>query len=245
VYKKIMAKTDHRISPMPEGPWLMSQRWDHLLFLHYPVSKEFLRINVPEQLELDTFDGNAWITIIPFEVYGMHLRYGPKIPYLHRYRELNVRTYVRRNGIHGIYFFSLDADKLLAVYGGRMATLPYYHAKIKMNSKEGSFSFSSMRRNHCQVQFSANYRPSSELFRPAVNSLSFWLLERYYLWTLKENKLFHLGIHHTPWEVSVPKVEIERNSLVPFLANHDLTTPAIVHYARSKRVLFWALKKEK
>ncbi|WP_135122138.1 YqjF family protein [Jeotgalibacillus proteolyticus] len=238
-----MKSIEHRNSPLPKGPWLLTQRWEHLLFMHYPVLKERLQELVPKELEIDTFKGQAWITVIPFKVSDMRLRYLPPFPYLNTYLELNVRTYVKRKGRTGIYFFSLDADKMAAVLGARAGTLPYYYAKMKMQQDNGRFYFESIRKDVSGAALKGSYRRDSAPYFPKKDGLDFWLLERYYLWSYKKGQLFCLGIHHKRWEVSEVKAEISSHQLVPFLPGEELPKQPLMHYAESKRVLFWRLRK--
>ncbi|UJL47196.1 DUF2071 domain-containing protein [Virgibacillus sp. NKC19-16] len=244
MYKSIRKSTQHRDYPLPDSPWIMTQKWDHLLFMHLPVSQEVMKAQLTEGLELDTYDGVAWITIIPFKISDMRLRKMPPFPFLRSFLELNVRTYVRRNGRAGIYFFSLDADKLLAVLGARVATLPYFYAKMKMKKRAGSFHYSSVRRGNADAIFKGSYHPISEAYYPEKGSLTHWLLERYYFWSYKDGALFRGDIHHRQWKIRDAEATIQRQNMVPFLPENNMNEePLLLHYASSRRVLFWPIKK--
>ncbi|MFD2924764.1 YqjF family protein [Halobacillus naozhouensis] len=245
MYKNILESIQHRVSPLPRGPWVMTQKWEHLLFMHLPVPKEVLAQHIPKELEVDTFEGQAWITIIPFMVSDMRLRNLPSIPYLKSYLELNVRTYVRCNGLSGIYFFSLDADKILAILGARLATLPYYYANMTMNEgREDDFHYKSVRKGSTEASFKGSYRPISTYYYPGNDSLSFWLLERYHLWTIKKGVLFRGDIHHKQWKVHDAKAAVEGfYTLIPFLPDSISKEKLLFHYASSQRVLIWRIKK--
>jgi uncharacterized protein YqjF (DUF2071 family) len=128
---RVVAETAHRPWPLPSGPWLMAQTWGDLLFAHWTVPAGALRALVPEPLTIDRFDGNAWLAITPFEVSSLRLRGTPPLPWLSRFPELNVRTYVSLGGKPGIWFFSLDAARALAVAAARRTyRLPYFHARM-------------------------------------------------------------------------------------------------------------------
>src|SRR5688572_2505606 len=121
---------DHRLIPAPERPWIMWQRWHDLLFAHWPVPTDVLRTIVPAPLALDTFEGQAWIGVVPFRMTGIRPRYLPALPWLSATPEINVRTYVTVNGVPGVYFFSLDAASYPAVVVARsMFRLNYRHAR--------------------------------------------------------------------------------------------------------------------
>ncbi|SER60738.1 hypothetical protein SAMN04487944_1072 [Gracilibacillus ureilyticus] len=243
-YQEILNMTDHRTHQLPEGPWLMTQRWDHLLFIHLPVEKEIMEANIPNGLELDIYEGTAWITILPFRIRDMHFRKIPPIPFLQSFLELNVRTYVQRNGVKGIYFFSLDANKLPAVLGARMASLPYVYSNMKMEREKDTYYYMCSRKGSSK-EFRASYRPFSNPFYPEKNSLSYWLLERYYLWASRNKSLYSGGIHHMPWRIQQAEVAIEEENILPDMKGINLTGNPIYQYCFSKRVLFWPIKKVK
>ena len=134
------------VPPRPAGPWVLAQTWHDLLFMHWPVAPEVLRPHLPAGLTLDTFDGQAWIAVLPFWMSGIRARGCPPIPFTSSFAEINVRTYVVRDGIPGIYFFSLDADSAVAVGGAStLFHLPYFLADIEMESDRGRFTYRSRR----------------------------------------------------------------------------------------------------
>ena len=104
----------------PPGWPIMYQTWDKLLFLHWSLPAELLRPLIPEPLVIDTFEGAAWISITPFTMWGVRSVFLPPLPTLSRSHELNVRTYIHLDGVPRIWFFSLDANNLLAVLGARL-----------------------------------------------------------------------------------------------------------------------------
>jgi uncharacterized protein YqjF (DUF2071 family) len=128
---EMLENTSHRPWPLPKLPWIMKQKWHDLLFAHWPVPAEQLRSFVPEALPLDTFEGTAWIAVVPFSMSGIRLRGLPPVPGTSRFPELNVRTYITLGGKPGVYFFSLDAANALAVWGARrFYNLAYYLAEL-------------------------------------------------------------------------------------------------------------------
>jgi len=241
MYQDIQNSTQHRTSPMPDGEWVMTQKWNHLLYMHYPVSIHTIESYIPDGLELDTFNGEAWISIIPFQIKDMRLRNMPQLPYFHSFSELNVRTYVKRNGVPGIFFFSLDASKRFAVIAARMGTLPYFYANITMKQQDESIHYTCRRKNNSNKVFEGEYRPIGEAFYPDVDSLDHWLLERYYLYSYQNECLYFGGIHHKPLEVYHAEAAISKQHMSPFIVGGK----PLVHYVTSKRVLFWLIKKVK
>src|SRR5262245_20685303 len=109
----------HRPWPLPQRPWAMGMHWHDLLFAHWPVKVESLRPLVPSELAIDTFDGQAWLGVVPFRMTAVRPRICPSLPGLSAFLELNVRTYVTAEGKPGVWFFSLDAASRLAVRAAR------------------------------------------------------------------------------------------------------------------------------
>jgi uncharacterized protein YqjF (DUF2071 family) len=104
--------------PIPKAPWVLRMAWEDLLFAHWPVDAARLRATLPEALELDLFEGRAWLGVVPFRMNDVGLRRLPA-PGATRFPELNVRTYARHLGRPGVWFYSLDAGSALAVAGAR------------------------------------------------------------------------------------------------------------------------------
>src|SRR5258707_5264670 len=130
----------------PVGPSLMRQYWGKLLFMHWAIDAELLRPLVPSQLSIDTFDGKAWIGVVPFTMWGIRASFLPPIPGTSAFHELNVRTYVHFNGVPGVWFFSLDAVNRLAVWGARtFYHFPYYNAEKSLGQEGKTINYSSMR----------------------------------------------------------------------------------------------------
>src|SRR5919109_1105605 len=124
---EILRVQSHRSWPAPERPWVIHMTWRDLLFAHWPVPVQQLRAAVPEPLPIDTYDGRAWVGVIPF-VMDMNTR---GVPLLRRTPELNVRTYSTLEGKPGVYFFSLDLASTVGVLGARVGYgLPYWLARI-------------------------------------------------------------------------------------------------------------------
>src|SRR5436189_252345 len=110
----------------------MHQNWHHLLFLHWEIPAHELQELIPPELTIDTFEGKAYVGVIPFTMTGVRAVLTPPIPWLSSFHEVNVRTYVHRDGADpGVWFFSLDTSSALAVEGARaFYKLPYFHARI-------------------------------------------------------------------------------------------------------------------
>ena len=242
MYQDILNITEHRDVPLPDGPWLMTQKWNDLLFMHLPVSTDILRERIPSGLELDTYGGEAWVSILPFRISNMRFRKMPPLPFIHSSLQLNVRTYVKRRGVPGIYLFSLDADNLPAVIGARVISLPYYYAKMSMNKKNIIYS-GCERKGTTIAAFEGSYRPISDAYYPKQSTLIHWLVERYHLWFYRKHSLYRGDVHHKPWKVCDAEVFISKQNMLTEFPQEFVTGNPIFNYAASKRVLFWSFKK--
>jgi uncharacterized protein YqjF (DUF2071 family) len=220
----------------------MAQVWHDLLFAHWPVDAELLRAIVPAQLPLDTFDDRCWVGVVPFRMSGIHARNLPPIPGLSRFPELNVRTYVTLDGKPGVYFFSLDAASLSAVWTARtFFRLPYFHARMAVDLHGDSIWYDSRRRG-INAEFRGRYRPASDSQRSERGSLEHWLTERYCLYTVHAARIFRAEIHHLPWLLQKAEAEIEINSVAVASGILLPSSSPLLHFARRLEVLIWALR---
>lgn len=183
----------------------MHQSWHDLLFLHWEIPTERLRPLIPQSLAIDTFEDKAWLTITPLTITDLRPPYLPAIPYFSWLYELNVRTYVYRDGVPGVWFFSLDANHILAVLGARtFFSLPYFNARI-MCEKDGSdVSFWSAR-TETKAEFAASWTVGDEVPMAAPGSLDFFLVERYCLYAAQRDALYRCRIHHQPWPLQATR----------------------------------------
>jgi uncharacterized protein len=221
----------------------MAMRWDDLAFLHWPVPVAALEAQIPNGLQLDTFDGQAWIGIVPFRMAGVQARGLPEVPGTNAFLELNVRTYVTDGTRPGVWFFSLDCANLLAVRGARVGfSLPYFDAKMQSLENDSGFDYSSTRthRGAPAAKFRANYGPSSEVVSAIPGTLEHWLTERYCLYAQRPTGQVIRGeILHQPWPLQTCKVEILENTLCNSLGLKLPTQPTLAHFAKQLEVHAW------
>jgi uncharacterized protein YqjF (DUF2071 family) len=235
----------HRPWPLPEGPWIMAQRWENLLFAHWAVPRAALERLVPPNLTLETFDGAAWLGITPFTVSNLRLRALPAVPALSTFPEINVRTYVTAGGKPGVFFFSLDAGSALAVATARRwYLLPYFRAQFSVDTRDGHVLYANSRThpNAAPADFSAEYRPTGDVSLAPRGTLAWWLTERYCLYTVdRRGSLYRAEIHHAPWPLQPADATIQRNTMSsPW--NIELPgPPTLLHFARRLDVTVWPL----
>jgi uncharacterized protein len=228
---------EHRPWPLPPGPWVMGQSWLTLLFAHWRVDPAALRALVPPQLELDTFDGEAWLGVTPFEVRGLRLRLTPPVPWLSRFPELNVRTYVTLRGRPGIWFFSLDAASAAAVAAARAAyRLPYFHARMRIAADGDRIVYRTARGD---AVFTGRYQPVGDVAPPQPGTLEHFLTERYCLYAVHDGRVLRAEIHHAPWPLQPAQAEIERNTMAAPLGL-ALAGEPLLHFAARQDVVIWA-----
>lgn len=231
------------ILELRKGIWVMTQTWNDLLFMHLPVPADILREQIPQGLELDTYNGKAWISIVPFAITDMRLHFTPRLPYFHFLLELNVRTYVKRNGEAGVYFFSLDANQWLTVLGGRIFHAPYHYAGIHMKKERNWINFISKRKGKSSIGFTGKYRPVTGEYKPSASSLAYWLVERYIFWSERNSSLYKGDIYHEPWKLQEAEVILSKQNMLPdFLGIEEAGNP-VFHYAAKKKVYSWCVRK--
>lgn len=221
----------------------MKQTWHDLLFAHWPLPQAVMRPLVPTQLTLDTFDGQCWVGVVPFHMSGIRGRALPPLPGLSRFPELNVRTYVTYGGKPGVYFFSLDAASLPAVWAARrFYHLPYFHAAMTSKELGGSIHYWS-RRLRAAAEFRGHYQPTAELRLREKGSIEHWLTERYCLYTTHRDEVYRGEIHHQPWPLQDAEVEFETNSVAAAAGIPLPRTAPWLHFARRLEVLIWPLRR--
>jgi uncharacterized protein YqjF (DUF2071 family) len=224
----------------------MHQRWHDLLFAHWPVPAELLRPHVPGGLSVDTFDGHAWLGVVPFRMSGIRPRSLPAVPWLSAFPELNVRTYVTDGQRPGVWFYSLDAGNPLAVTLARAVFhLPYYHAAMSVKDDGDCVQYVSRRthRGAPAAEFIADYKPVGDPYRSTPGSLEHWLTERYCLYAADGvGQLYRGEIHHEPWPLQPADAEFRVNTMV---ASHGIELPSVhplLHFARRLDVIIWTLE---
>lgn len=221
----------------------MKQTWHDLLFAHRPLPAEQMRPLVPAQLMLDTFDGQCWVGVIPFHMSGIHGRALPPLPGLSRFPELNVRTYVTYGGRPGVYFFSLDAANLPAVWAARtFYRLPYFHAAMSSKDLGGNIHYH-CRRIHCGAEFHGCYRPTTETRLREGGSIEHWLTERYCLYTTHHDQVYRGEIHHQPWPLQDAEAEFGTNTIAAAVGISLPCAAPMLHFARRLEVLIWPLRR--
>lgn len=242
----------HRPWPLPKQPWVMTMSWVDLLFAHWSFDPAVVRPLIPRGLELETYDGRAWLGVVPFRMESV----GPRglgwlpgrLPSPRSFPELNLRTYVRHGDMPGVCFFSLDATSRLAVEAARrFFHLPYVKAQIQCRRRDGWVDY------HCHRQdrrlaggeFKGRYRPAGVI---EADPLELWLTERYCLYSQdRRGRLWRGHIHHLPWPLQRAEVEIEVNSIADAhgFRLDEIDSPSgepLLHFVERLDVVAWGLE---
>jgi uncharacterized protein YqjF (DUF2071 family) len=251
----ILRDTAHRPWAMPAGPWVMTQSWHQLLFAHWAVPPALIARHVPPGLQLDLFEGRAWIGVVPFFMSNVMPRGFRWLRGLSTFAELNVRTYVTASSSAGerkpgVFFFSLDAVSPLAVaVARRFFHLPYYHAAIDIEETPaaglgaGAVITYDCRRiaaiGEPPARFAARYWPVGSPFQAMPGTLDYFLTERYCLYTTRRGTPIRMDIHHRPWPLQRAEAKIDVETMaaaggVP----HGSETP-VLHFAKRIDVVAW------
>jgi len=224
-----------RLRERPPGRRMMRQIWRHLAFLHWRVERDAIAALLPPGLEVDTFDGAAYVGVVPFTI--PLTQTGPLgLPMAPAFHEINARTYVHRGGRDpGVWFFSLDATSRLAVAGARLwYGLPYFAADITLAEAGGWIDYRSRRRRGVAASFRARYQPTGPVAPAVPGSLEFFLAERYLLFSRSGRALRTARVHHAPYPLqpaAAAEVEQTLTDAAGLPAGACAGEPPLVHYA--------------
>jgi uncharacterized protein YqjF (DUF2071 family) len=217
----------------------MEQRWSDLLLLHWPVPPEMLRLTIPDDLELDLFEGQAWASVVGFHLSGLRMRPVRWIPW-GDFDEVNLRTYVKTaDGKRGVWFHSLDSTDMFAVLGARILYgLAYRPAKISRSLSEQVISYqSSTNRLFKKVpaRLDAQLDESVVTSKIAREPLDRFLLERYRFWARRKGgeRSSSAQIRHRPYDaVRLQRAEYKGGLFNAFGLPEPQESPAVAHYCK-------------
>jgi uncharacterized protein len=217
----------------------MRQKWRDLLFIHWPISPELLRPLIPAPLDLDLFEGTAYVGLVPFTMTGVRPIGLPAVAGLSSFHETNVRTYVRIGDRDpGVWFFNLEAANSIAVWlARRWFHLPYHYARMFLEHESGahdcqppSILYAGTRRwpGPLPASYSARATHTGPIQPATVGTLEHFLVERYILFTFRKSRLHQGWVHHTPYPLQPAKILSLDETL---LAAAGIERPAIIPLA--------------
>jgi uncharacterized protein len=223
----------------------MHQCWGKLLFIHWAIDAELLRPLIPAELSIDTFEGQAWIGVVPFTMWDIRASFLPAIPGTSAFHELNVRTYVHYQGLPGVWFFSLDAANKLAVWGARQFYhLPYFNAEMSLQQEGSTIRYSSIRNDWrgAAAALKAAWTIGDPLAQARSGTIEFFLTERYCLYSYHRDQLYRSRIFHPSWPLRSATLEDYQSTMIE---SQGIPTPRgtpLLHYAESIAVDIWPLR---
>lgn len=236
--QEILNTTEHRPWKIPAGNWKFYQEWNNVIFLHYQVDLTELKKFVPEELEIDLFEGKPWISVVAFTMEKIRPKNLPSFPPISDFDEINIRTYVKSNNKTGVYFLSIEGGKNFSCkVAKRVSELPYRFSEMnrtdtKYQSKNTQFN------DRLEIEFSIGEEQIEK------NELDKWLTERYALFQDADKSINEFEIHHPEWPIN--KIELQRLDIhYPRFANLILDKPSKIQYSKGVQVIAWGkLKKE-
>ncbi|WP_409965671.1 hypothetical protein PIECOFPK_01849 [Mycovorax composti] len=229
---EILKSTAHRPYEYPERPWWYYQEWNRALLLHYEVPYELLKKLVPKGLDIDTFNGKAYISIIPFTMERLRPRLQPSLSWISNFQEINVRTYMEVGNKKGVYFLNIEAGKYLsAILTRKLSKLPYEKANIK---REGTTYYSKNSKKGFWLDVAYTVGETIQ----QKSELDIWLTERYCLYLKSQDTLYRYDVHHREWELK--EVTVTRLDIHYPIGELLLNYPAdLTHYSNGVQVLIW------
>lgn len=237
VIEEILYNKTHRPFEMPEGNWIFYQEWNRALFLHWVVPFELLRNCVPPKLNIDTFEGNCYISLVAFTMEKIRPKFLPSIEYLSEFDEVNVRTYIDNDNKKGVYFLNIEAGKTISVIIAKaISGLPYEKAKIHRTDK--FYSSKNLKKGfRLNAEFEVKEKVSDK------TELDKWLTERYCLYFDQDRELYRYDIHHKEWEIK--NINIKSLNVNYKISEIDLNErqPNLTHYSDGIRVIAWKRQK--
>ena len=234
--------TDHLPFPMPPRSHAQNQELRKLSILHSEVDPERLAPYIPEGLQLDTFEGKAYVGTIPFMMTNVRPRLTFSVPWISTFPEFNIRTYVTKGGRSGVLFITLDAQSLVTCnYAPWAYGLPYRYCKARLDVDGWTYSWNSERKDG-GVGIQGTCKAIGEVREAEKGTLEEFLFERYCLYTVHRGKLCIAHTQHDPWKFREGRASINSNSLTGIydLGIEDLLKPDLVHMSEGVLVHTWS-----
>ena len=235
-------RSDHLPFPMPERPHSLVQEWKNLTFMHWEVDPVKLAKYIPDGLEIDLFEGRAFIGTIPFIMANVRPRMTFPIPGVSTFPEINIRTYVRKGSRAGVLFLTLEAQSLITCsYATRAYGLPYRYSIANVRSQDGKYRWNACRKDGShEIIGECTWDEQEEVAEKGT--LEEFLFERYCLYTIHRGNLCIAYTQHEPWKFGSGEVKLESNTLTDEfdLGIGNELLPDIVHVSEGVYVRTWS-----
>lgn len=232
----IIHSISHRPWTLPNGRWRYYQEWNNALFLHWKVSTEELTKLIPNNISVDTFGGESWISLVAFTMEKIRPRFLPSVSTISSFHEINVRTYLTQGNKQGVYFLNIEAEKQISSFIARLLSgLPYEKANIDRQKKDENQKYIATNKSkgfQLDITFTVGQKITDK------SDLDNWLTERYCLYLDKNDKLYRYEIHHKPWQLY--QVEISNLTIDYKIGSISLNrNPDLTHYSDGVKVIAW------
>ena len=206
---------------------VMLQGWHEISFFHWACDPQLIQSRLPRGLEVDTFDGKAWVTVTPFLLTGLRPPFFPRA-FGQTFPETNFRTYVRGPKGSGIWFFSLDAARLHAVLGARATYgLPYYWSNMQVQADRNEVFYVTERTGLAGARI--RIRKKERIETPSL--LDEFLTARYRLYSVIFSRLITAEVEHPPWQLHHLEILEFEESLRRAAALDFPTAEFFAHYS--------------
>lgn len=234
--RELLNTTEHRPWKIPDEGWKFYQEWNNALFLHYPVDLSELKMFVPDELEIDLFEGKPWVSVVAFTMERIRPKHLPALPLISNFDEINIRTYVKSKEKTGVYFLSIESGKFLScLIAQRISELPYRFSTIHRSGNHYQ-SQNSEFNDKLEIEFSIGKK---QIKKTALDS---WLTERYALFQDAKKSINEFEIHHLEWPIN----ELELHHLevdYPRFEKLIHKKPVKTHYSKGVQVMAWGKEK--
>lgn len=235
---QLLKETSNRPWDLPKEGWKFYQEWNNAIFLHWQVDYNELKEHVPPGIEVDFYQGNAWVSVVAFTMENIRPKYLPPFSPVSYFHEVNIRTYTRFNGKAGVYFLSMEGSKWLSCKVAKgISRLPYRCSKMQ----RGQSTFESRNtaaNDHLYIDYAIGEKAREK------SKLDKWLTERYALHQDSGNSINEFEVHHIEWPVQ----NIDIQGLYVSYPRYERLLkgkPHLQHYSEGVQVLAWGKKKFK
>lgn len=229
----ILSQISHRTIELPKGKWHYYQEWNHVLFFHWAIDAEVLKPLIPAGVDLDLFEGKAYLSLVPFTMQNIRPSFLPAFSPVSDFHEINLRTYVSNGGKEGVYFINIESQKWFSALLSRILSgLPYENANIVRS--EGKYRSSNVFKKFAlDIEFAVKEDIVEK------SPIEKFLTERYALFLEQHGQLFRYDIHHKEWKIKT--LDVKKLQLDYKLPGLDLAgkSPDLVHYSDGVEVIAW------
>lgn len=230
--REILNSIEHRPWKMPTSQWKFYQEWNNAIFLHYQVELIDLEKFVPKELEIDLFEGKAWVSVVAFTMENIRPRNLPSFPPVSNFDEINIRTYVKSNTKTGVYFLSIEGGTRLSCRIAKsISKLPYRFSAIE-RSENKYLSRNTEFKDKLDIEFDIGRKVLEK------TELDKWLTERYALFQDTNTSINEFEIHHLEWpifEIDLRKVTFNYPRFDTLIKGN----PNKIQYSSGVKVLAW------